>query len=337
MEEIKDTKLRATFSYDLLYDFEDEKGNFEKFTRADDARKLGQFCVKALTACSPKPGKEYTVDHINGNCFDCRRKNLRWATKNQQKKNQRVNRGTKSGHRGVQLDEQFKSGKYRYTYWRAVISDSNGKKLDDQRFRFEGDKDSEESQKQLKRACALYRKWNPESKCLICDPKEVEVITGCVVKRFTFTLTTDIQDKDEFDKFTRADDARRIQMISKRILTRKHAKPDGRFTAEHINRNIFDVTRDNLKWITPKEQNQNRRMHRNNSSGHTGVVCNNNAWVAQVAQHSADEKRERFPYTKEGLKLACKYYRSFQSPENQNCPTCMCEEIVLELVSKIFL
>ncbi len=43
----------------------------------------------------------YTVDHINGDGLDCRRSNMRWATKSQQQANQGLSRANTSGYRGV--------------------------------------------------------------------------------------------------------------------------------------------------------------------------------------------------------------------------------------------
>lgn len=56
------------------------------------------------------------------------------------------------------------------------------------------------------------------------------------------------------------------------------------FVVDHINRNIFDNRKCNLRKATFSQNNMNRSIQKNNSSGHAGVRWNKqrNVWNAQI-------------------------------------------------------
>lgn len=78
----------------------------------------GTLSMHKLILDSPEGMK---VDHINGNCLDNRRANLRVATHSQNMMNRRTNTNTKSGLKGVTFDS-------RYGCWQARIG-INGKRI----------------------------------------------------------------------------------------------------------------------------------------------------------------------------------------------------------------
>src|SRR3990167_5030438 len=67
-----------------------------------------------------KPQKGFIVDHINGDIYDNRRKNLRIVTLSESAINRRKFTGTKNVNKGVDfLKRKIRS--YVYEYWRARI------------------------------------------------------------------------------------------------------------------------------------------------------------------------------------------------------------------------
>ena len=119
---------KKSFTYELEYDEEDED-IYCKWTRADDVRALEAYAVKVMERILPKPGPEHSVDHIDRNAFNNRRSNLRWATKAEQRYNQRARRDNASGHTGVFRHEDKRSSEP-LVYWRACVQwrDKEGKK-----------------------------------------------------------------------------------------------------------------------------------------------------------------------------------------------------------------
>ena len=61
--------------------------------------------------------------------------------------------------------------------------------------------------------------------------------------------------------------------------------PDG-LVVDHINRNKMDNRRANLRVVTQKENNQNITVHKNNTSGVSGVFFDKRAkrWRAQISR-----------------------------------------------------
>ena len=52
------------------------------------------------------------------------------------------------------------------------------------------------------------------------------------------------------------------------------------FVTDHISRDICDNRRSNLRYATHEQNMQNRKKHRNNTSGYRGVFRNNGGWQA---------------------------------------------------------
>lgn len=57
--------------------------------------------------------------------------------------------------------------------------------------------------------------------------------------------------------------------------------PDGMFV-DHINRIKLDNRKNNLRLVTPSENNQNLDMYKTNKSGRTGIYKRNNTWIVTI-------------------------------------------------------
>lgn len=79
---------------------------------------------------------------------------------------------------------------------------------------------------------------------------------------------------------------------------------------DHINGNGLDNRRSNLRLCSHVENMQNRRMHRNNQSGHKGVYfdpdLNGRPWRAQIRAHGKKHCLGRFDTAEQ----ACEAYKN---------------------------
>lgn len=66
----------------------------------------------------------------------------------------------------------------------------------------------------------------------------------------------------------------------------------------------MDNRKSNLRFATIGQNNQNRCLRRDNTSGHVGVHEYDGKWIAQI-KHGGKQKRKSFPHTDEGFKAAC--------------------------------
>lgn len=153
-------------------------------------------------------------------------------------------------------------------------------------------------------------------------------------KEFHYTVKFTPVDKDLFDKWSRSDDARYISRFARNVYERMEPGFDKSLTIDHINRDMFDNRRSNLRLATQEQQNLNRRMLRTNSSMHQGVSLRKKngkvvGWLAKrriKGKKGSKGSERKFDYTPEGLKAACLYYRQVLLADGSTCPTCENEE-----------
>jgi hypothetical protein len=98
-----------------------KRQGLSEFYAARTGYRLGKKCTVWMhrEILGAKPGQE--VDHINRDCLDNRRLNLRICTHTQNQLNRKLNKNNKTGLRGVSLDSKGTNKK-----WHATIS-INGK------------------------------------------------------------------------------------------------------------------------------------------------------------------------------------------------------------------
>jgi len=78
--------------------------------------------------------------------------------------------------------------------------------------------------------------------------------------------------------------------------------PDNLSDVDHINHNTQDNRLCNLRWVTQSDNERNRSMSKDNTSGNQGVYFHksNNSWVAQWYDNKGKQKSKYFPIKKYG-------------------------------------
>ena len=78
--------------------------------------------------------------------------------------------------------------------------------------------------------------------------------------------------KDGYKIITLCKDGKEKKFLLHRLLAIHFIpNPDSKPTIDHINRIRDDNRLENLRWATMKEQNNNRNIQKNNTSGHKGI------------------------------------------------------------------
>lgn len=333
------TDLKKSFEFTLRMSPED-KDFFDKFDRPEKLRELHRIVRTIYKRMHPEWDGEKTIDHIDQDITNNTRSNLRLATVSEQNKNRRQFRNNTSGHTGVFRKIQRNNGKER-NYWMAKYKSSKQKTRLEKLFPYTEDG--------LTSACKYYREvmLADGSKCQVCDPceeKKSEQELNILSKSFRYEVKFSLDDKDICDKWTRADDARNMCGIAARAIAKRIGlQPTPGLSIDHINQDAFDQRRPNLRLATSSEQIRNQKVPQTNTSGHLGVIHKYKKqrgvhnWVAVYSPKKEGKKKaieKCFPFTDQGLKDACFYYRNVLRSDGSVCPVCATECALLTDVEK---
>lgn len=91
---------------------------------------------------------------------------------------------------------------------------------------------------------------------------------------------------------------------------------------DHINRNTYDCTENNLRICSPSENAKNTSTHKNNTSGVSGVCYNKreNKWIARIGYNYKRINLGRFDTKEEAIKtrlIAEKEYYGEYAPQKE--------------------
>ena len=88
-----------------------------------------------------------------------------------------------------------------------------------------------------------------------------------------------------------------------RLIAKMFIKnPDDLPQVDHINHNKTDNRIENLRWVSGRDNDRNRSMNKNNTSGHQGVYFDEkqNSWVARWYDDEKKRIRKSFSINKYG-------------------------------------
>jgi len=98
--------------------------------------------------------------------------------------------------------------------------------------------------------------------------------------------------------------------------------PENKTYVDHINHDRHDNRVENLRWVTQSENLQNKSIHKNNTSGVTGVQFCNGFWKAQICVNYNTIQLGSFLVKEHAIharqKGEEKYFGEFANKEKQN-------------------
>ena len=89
---------------------------------------------------------------------------------------------------------------------------------------------------------------------------------------------------------------RKTHSIHRLVALHYIDNPENKKTVDHINRDKTDNRIENLRWATGIEQNENRCIPKNNTSGHKGISYKKkeNKWVFQKQEKGKKTIQKQF-------------------------------------------
>lgn len=219
----------------------------------------------------------YVVDHKNGDLLDIRECNLRYATKSQNMWNRRVGNNNSSGTKNVFCEngryrvrfsvalERFDFGTYDTLDEAEFVASEAAKKVHGEYRRMT----KQEIQQEIERCPELTKDYRAGRKLIVlrASPEQHQILYELLMKGWSMRMISDYP-LLEHNTF-----------IHHLVLPQKHG-----YVIDHINGDKSDCRQQNLRFATLRQNQLNKTLQKNNTSGWRGVSWSESkgCWMAQL-------------------------------------------------------